>query len=81
MMKKDWKKLKTVLGLDGEKTIIYTNDKYPDIKIESRKRNIPHANGQGTWQHTEYVVVMDGVDVIKNSLRDAIEFAETYDEV
>lgn len=78
-MKKDWKKLKTVLGLDGEKTIIYTNDKYPDFKIESRKRNIPHANGQGTWQHTEYVVVMDGIDVIKNSLRDAIEFAETQD--
>lgn len=32
--------------------------------VESRKKQIPHANGRaGTWEHTTYFVVNDGEDV------------------
>lgn len=32
--------------------------------VESRKKQIPHANGRsGTWEHTTYFVVKDGEDV------------------
>lgn len=47
------------------------------LAIESRKRHIPHANGIGTWDHTTYMVIVDGVDVKKMySLRDAKKYAE-----
>lgn len=32
--------------------------------VESRKKQIPHANGRaGTWEQTTYFVVKDGEDV------------------
>ena len=45
--------------------------------VESRKRQIPHANGIGTWQHTSYFVLRDGRQLVeKYSLKDAKEYAE-----
>lgn len=75
-MKKDWEKVKVEIRTNGEKTITYTSDRYPDVKIESRKRNIPHANGTGTWSHTDYAVIWNGGEKIKYSLKDAMEYAE-----
>lgn len=44
--------------------------------IESRKRHIPHANRQGTWDYTSYFVLRDGVELVeKHSLKDAKEYA------
>lgn len=45
--------------------------------VESRKRQIPHANGSGTWLHTSYFVLRDGRQLVeKYSLKDAKEYAE-----
>ena len=45
--------------------------------IESRKRHIPHANREGTWDHTTYWVLKDGKEVIERySLKDAKEYVE-----
>ena len=34
-----------------------------NVLVQSRKRHIPHANGEGTWDHTSYFVLKDGEDV------------------
>lgn len=45
--------------------------------VESRKRQIPHANGDGFWEYTSYFVLRDGKQLIeKHSLKDAKEYAE-----
>lgn len=56
--------------------VYYTNSERPNIRIESRKRNIPHAGGRsGTWQHTSFFVIVE-----KTTLRDAKELAELIAE-
>ncbi len=70
-----WKKTAVKDHGTGEKTITYENDKIPGVKIESRTRNIPHSNREGTWSHTEYVELESGR--VFWSLKDAIEYAET----
>lgn len=70
-----WEKVGKTTSTIGT-TILY---RLPDTPywIESRKRHIPHANGVGTWDHTTYALVKDGMEiVVKNSLRDAKEYAE-----
>ena len=70
-----WEKVGTIINKSG-RTIIYSG-KGTSLTIESRKRKIPHANGIGTWDHTSYVVLMDGKEVKeKYSLKDAKAFAE-----
>ena len=45
--------------------------------VESRKCQIPHANGSGFWEYTSYFVLRDGKQLIeKHSLKDAKEYAE-----
>lgn len=49
------------------------------VRIESRKRHIPHANGSGTWDHTTYVVLRgDETLAKKERLQDAKRVAERY---
>ena len=64
---------------DG-KTIIYSGQDangYTGIRIESRKRHIPHANRSGTWDHTTYFVIKDGREIIERyTLKDAKKYAE-----
>lgn len=56
--------------------VYYTNSERSNIRIESRKRNIPHAGGRpGTWQHTSFFVIVE-----KTTLRDAKELAELIAE-
>lgn len=48
-----------------------------DITIESRKRQIPHANRSGFWEHTSYWVLKDGKEIVERySLKDAKKRAE-----
>lgn len=49
------------------------------IYIQSRKRHILHANGQGTWDHTTYFVIYGKGQHEKEfySLKDAKEWADT----
>ncbi len=47
------------------------------LYIESRKCHIPHANGVGTWDHTEYVVLKgDEVLATRQTLTAAKGYAE-----
>ena len=41
---------------NGMRTIRYTAED-SRFEIESRRRRIPHANGEGYWYHTTYYVV------------------------
>ena len=53
---KPWAKLGTQLGMDGEKIIRYVQEDNR-FEIESRRRRIPHANGEGYWYHTSYFLI------------------------
>lgn len=65
-------------GMNGEKTIIYRAEGCACM-IESVKKAIRHANGEGYWYHTEYVVwYPDGASRVFQRLRDAQAEAENY---
>lgn len=72
-----WNKTEKTVNAEGT-TITYECDDLPGIKIESRKRHIPHAGGrEGTWDHTTYFVIGDGVELKEKwSLKDAQKYAE-----
>lgn len=72
----NWIKTGRTVTEDGSVTI-YEADGHPAIRIESRKRQIPHANGVGSWTFTSYFVLLDGEEVAeKMRLTDAKEYAE-----
>ena len=77
-MRADWKKDYTMtrIGYECEKVIGYVNPKYPELEIQSRTESIPHANGEGTWKHTSYVLVRGYEELTFRSLGDAIEWVE-----
>ena len=74
-----WIRTGKTVGPEGT-TIIYEGHR-AGIRIESRKRHIPHANGQGTWDHTSYFVLAGG-DVLteKQTLKAAQRWAEDWME-
>jgi hypothetical protein len=49
-----WEKIGTTVYATGERTVTYAKG---DLRIESRKHRIPHANGEGYWMHTNYVLI------------------------
>lgn len=70
-----WSKNGTVIKSNGEKIIFYNSD--TGLKIESRRRPIPHANGVGSWLYTSYFLIQpDGTEKEYHSLKDAKEAAE-----
>ena len=71
MMK--WEKVGRKVCANGESTTYYEADgKDGRYVIESRKRAIPHANGDGFWMHTTYWLINpDGTEKEYYSLRDA----------
>ena len=72
----NWKKTGKIVNEEG--TTIRYELPGTALAIESRKRHIPHANGIGTWDHTTYMVIVDGQDVKTcYSLADAKEYAKT----
>lgn len=74
----EWKKTGKIVTDEGT-TITYSSG--TAYTIESRKRHIPHANGIGTWDHTTYHILRDGVEVGKQySLSDAKYLAENMIE-
>ena len=71
-----WIKTGKTVRVGAGTTITYRLEGTP-YTVESRKRPIPHANGVGTWDHTSYFVLKDGVEVAeKHSLGFAKEYAE-----
>lgn len=75
-----WIKTGKVVSASGSTTITYRLDGTP-YTVESRKRPIPHANRIGTWDHTSYFVLKDGVEVAeKHTLGHAKEYADALYE-
>lgn len=69
-----WTKTGRAVKGNGESTTFYESGEY---RIESRKRAIPHANGNpGVWFHTTYFLIHDGKETEYWSLKDAKEAAE-----
>jgi len=70
-----WVKVGKEIGPKGT-TITYALSG-TTYQIESRKRHIPHANGNGTWDHTTFFI-FDKNDKLaeKMTLKDAKEFVE-----
>lgn len=57
-------------------TITYTLNG-TDLKVESRKKKIPHANRNGAWDHTTYFVLQSGKEIKELwTLKAAKEYAE-----
>ena len=72
-----WIKINKMVKGTGETTITYRLEGTP-YTVESRRRQIPHANRQGTWGFTSYFVLKDGVEVKKQH---SLGFAKEYAEV
>lgn len=71
-----WKR--TGIVRDDEGTTVTYSLPGNSCSIESRKRHIPHANGVGTWDHTSFFVLRDGVEVTeKQTLKEAKTYAES----
>lgn len=72
-----WIKAGRTVSAEGT-TVLYRYIGTP-YSIESRKRHIPHANGNsGTWDFTSFVVTKGDEEITtKYSLRDAKAFVES----
>ena len=65
----NWDKIGTQIWANGERTVTY---QFMQMKIESRRRLIPHANRSGGWLHNSYVLIWpDGYEEEFRTLRDA----------
>ena len=70
-----WVKMGTEVNASG-KTVTYEAVDM-GYTIESRMRHIPHANREGTWDHTTYFVIKNGEELTElYSLKDAKEYVE-----
>ena len=76
-----WVKTGKTISVEKGTTITYRLEGTP-YTVESQKRHIPHANRAGTWDHTSYFVLMDGIEVAeKHTLGNAKEYAQLlYEE-
>lgn len=72
-----WTKTGRWVKGNGESTVFYESD--TGLQIESRKRKIPHANGEGFWMHTSYFLIdADGSEKEFYKLADAKAAAEAW---
>ena len=61
-----WKKIDRSENIEGTTITYAIEGAGRRVLVQSRKRHIPHAAskvGGGTWDHTTYFVLQDGVDV------------------
>ena len=80
-MASKWKKIAKNISASGTTTITYMAVDHNNLFVQSRKRQILHANGIGSWTFTSYFVIRNGIELKElNSLRDAKEWAEHYEE-
>ena len=70
-----WEKVERTVNSQG--TTITYRAAGTNVIVQSRKRNIPHANNMGTWEYTSYFVLKDGEEIAeKHRLQDAKKYAE-----
>jgi hypothetical protein len=75
MGKFTWQKSGKIIRHDV--TVIFYECADVPYTIESRRKQIPHANGSGTWDHTSYFVIRDGEDLNECfTLKDAKEYVK-----
>ena len=70
-----WRKTGRAVKGNGETTVYYESDD-GQLRIESRKRQIPHSNRSGHWMFTSYFLIHEGSEKEYHSLKDAKEAAE-----
>ena len=71
----EWEKIGKKVTTEG--TVITYRGQDPMVTVESRKEQIPRANGSGTWAHTTFVVLVAGTPVHEcQTLADAKLYAE-----
>jgi hypothetical protein len=71
-----WEKACQTIHSNGESELLYVAEG-TELKIESRKRAIPHANRSGSWMHTTYFLIRpDGTEKEYWTLKKAKEAAE-----
>lgn len=70
-----WNKVARTVNAEGTTTTYQLAG--TQMIVQSRKRHIPHANRSGTWDHTSFFVIDNGVEVAEKwRLQDAKEYAE-----
>lgn len=73
-----WERTGREVKANGESTTTYISHDPEGWTIESRRRMIPHANGIGSWAHTEYFLIRpDGTETEHWTLSKAKEAAES----
>ena len=73
-----WVKTGREIKGSGESTTFYESGD-GRFRIESRKRAIPHSNRPGTWMHTSYYLIGEGIEKEYYSLGKAKEAAEAME--
>ncbi len=74
-----WEKIGKSVNEEG--TTITYQAAGTGLTIESRKRHIPHANREGTWDHTTFFVLVDGKKAVETwSLGAAKGYTEDFAE-
>ena len=75
MSKLKWEKVERTVNAEG--TTITYRAAGTNLIVQSRKRQIPHSNRGGTWEHTSYFVLDDGKEVAEKwRLSEAQKYAE-----
>jgi len=70
----NWDKVETRIWANGERTVAY---QFLDMRIESRRRLIPHVGREGGWLNTTYFLIWpDGYEEDYRTLREAKEAGE-----
>lgn len=73
-----WEKTGRKVYKNGGSDTTYTLKEFPELEVQSRKRPVSHANGEGYWMATSYFVVEHGTDVKEFwRLSEAKEYAES----
>lgn len=74
-----WEKVEKTVNAEGTTITYQAKDAgiWLPLYVQSRKRHIPHANGVGTWDHTEYVVLKDNEEL---ATRQTLTAAKGYAE-
>ena len=77
-----WERIGTNINSEGTTITYAVKGQGKRVLVQSRRRHIPHANGNGymgktTWDHTSYFVLKDGEEVKETwRLSEAKAYAE-----
>ena len=72
-----WERIGTNINSEGTTITYAVKGQGKRVLVQSRRRHIPHANREGTWDQTFYYVLKDGEEVKQTwRLSEAKAYAE-----